>query len=139
MTKIFTAPLKISLASLLLAAALGGCATQATGQKQAGLPGTYVGMLPCADCEGIETTLTLSKDGRFTLDQRYQKAGALLVPPDHGRWQDEGRYLELFAEPAAADGSRQCFGVLDADTLVAYDMACLPIEDAAGGVLKRQR
>ena len=33
--------------------------------------GTYQGTIPCADCEGIETALTLAVDGSFTLDSRY--------------------------------------------------------------------
>jgi len=33
--------------------------------------GTYVGTLPCADCEGIETRLTLKEGGSYTLSQKY--------------------------------------------------------------------
>lgn len=34
--------------------------------------GTYKGMVPCADCEGIETTITLAKDGSFKLVTVYK-------------------------------------------------------------------
>ena len=33
--------------------------------------GEYKGILPCADCPGIETTLTLEKDGNFALHLVY--------------------------------------------------------------------
>lgn len=33
--------------------------------------GTYSGVLPCADCEGIETELTLTSDGRFNISRHY--------------------------------------------------------------------
>ncbi|MDC0610589.1 copper resistance protein NlpE [Vibrio sp.] len=33
--------------------------------------GTYKGTLPCADCDGIETTLTLNSDETYTLEENY--------------------------------------------------------------------
>jgi heat shock protein HslJ len=40
-------------------------------------PGTYFAMMPCADCEGIETTLTLNKDLTYAMTRNYLgKAGA---------------------------------------------------------------
>lgn len=33
--------------------------------------GTYHGITPCADCEGIDTTLELTQDERFTLTTIY--------------------------------------------------------------------
>jgi uncharacterized lipoprotein NlpE involved in copper resistance len=33
--------------------------------------GTYEGVLPCADCPGIETRLVLHSDGRFDLRTQY--------------------------------------------------------------------
>ena len=34
-------------------------------------PGGYQGTLPCADCEGIRTTLRLTETGHFTLTETY--------------------------------------------------------------------
>lgn len=34
--------------------------------------GTYKGILPCADCEGIETEITLNKDSTFVEKIKYQ-------------------------------------------------------------------
>src|SRR5690554_3245370 len=33
--------------------------------------GTYEGVLPCADCEGIKTTIVLNQDGTFTHTAEY--------------------------------------------------------------------
>lgn len=33
--------------------------------------GSYEGTLPCADCEGIETTITLNNDNTFTKTETY--------------------------------------------------------------------
>lgn len=33
--------------------------------------GTYKGVLPCADCEGIETTITLNQDETYTSTTKY--------------------------------------------------------------------
>ena len=34
-------------------------------------PGTYQGVLPCADCEGIQTQIVIQKDLSFVLETRY--------------------------------------------------------------------
>ncbi|MDR3201104.1 MAG: copper resistance protein NlpE, partial [Spirochaetales bacterium] len=35
------------------------------------IAGTYTGIIPCADCEGIETVITLTSDNRYTIRWRY--------------------------------------------------------------------
>ena len=37
--------------------------------------GTYQGTLPCADCPGIQTTLTLNADGSYSLNSNYLERG----------------------------------------------------------------
>ncbi len=48
------------------------------------VPGTYEGVLPCADCEGIDTTYHIHADGTFTTVDRYQ--GTKDVFKSSGRW-----------------------------------------------------
>ena len=38
-------------------------------------PGRYAGLLPCADCEGIQTQLTLNADKTYVLEEHYVKNG----------------------------------------------------------------
>ncbi|HJC19881.1 copper resistance protein NlpE [uncultured Alistipes sp.] len=46
--------------------------------------GTYQGVLPAADCPGIETTLTLKPDGTYSLHEEYLERDA--------RFDAEGAY-----------------------------------------------
>lgn len=34
--------------------------------------GTYTGMLPCADCEGIETEIKLNKDESYSFSKKFE-------------------------------------------------------------------
>jgi uncharacterized lipoprotein NlpE involved in copper resistance len=56
--------------------------------------GTYQGTFPCADCEGIETTLTLNQNGRYTIARTYKGKGDGKPSTTGGNWR------------ALADGSR---------------------------------
>lgn len=58
--------------------------------------GSYSGVLPCADCEGIRTSVTLYQDGRFT--RRTTHLGKSPMPSsDEGSfaWDDDGRLVTL--------------------------------------------
>jgi copper homeostasis protein (lipoprotein) len=47
--------------------------------------GTYQGTLPCADCEGIEMTITLNKDETYTSTMKY-------LGKDEKEFKDLGDY-----------------------------------------------
>ncbi len=73
-----------------------------TSRQSLDWPGSYAGVLPCADCPGINLKLTLGADGQYELSRQYQDRQAR---PDivRGRFQwlpgDGGIQLE-------GDGSR---------------------------------
>ncbi|EKO3470184.1 copper resistance protein NlpE [Vibrio fluvialis] len=48
--------------------------------------GTYKGTLPCADCAGIDYTLTLNEDETYTLTQVYQGK------EDSGQFSSNGKF-----------------------------------------------
>ena len=50
------------------------------------LAGEYEGTLPCADCEGIKTTLNLNKDESFTLKEEYLGKKSPSVFNSKGKW-----------------------------------------------------
>ena len=58
--------------------------------------GTYMGILPFADCEGIETWLTLNEDLSFTLVRNYLKNEAVLSDTTVGdfEWQKNNVKLQ---------------------------------------------
>ncbi len=47
--------------------------------------GSYYGLLPCADCEGIEESVTLRPDGSFTLLTRYKSKDQQIMT-EHGQF-----------------------------------------------------
>ena len=74
---------KMKTSSYLVAAAIGlalmaGCASGQGGAipdssaTSLDWEGVYRGVVPCADCEGIATTITLRKDGSYNLATEYQ-------------------------------------------------------------------
>lgn len=68
------------------------------------------GMQPCADCEGIETRLVLTRDGgrrNFVLSETYLAERPVRFVAS-GQWQRERDLLQLQAE----DGSRLSYALL---------------------------
>ncbi len=66
-------------------------------------PGVYTGVLPCADCEGIQTSVTLHPDGRFERRTLYLgKPGAASNDEGTFAWDDKGGVVTLSAPEAAA-------------------------------------
>ncbi len=59
--------------------------------------GSYTGTLPCADCEGIETTLILKNDRTFSLETKYLGKDDQPVQKLVGafKWDDSGSIITL--------------------------------------------
>ncbi|WP_420854029.1 envelope stress response activation lipoprotein NlpE [Scandinavium goeteborgense] len=53
---------------------------------------SWRGILPCADCEGIETSLFLEKDGTWVMNERYQ--GVTREPSSFGSYGTWARTAE---------------------------------------------
>ncbi|MFN4286301.1 MAG: copper resistance protein NlpE [Lacibacter sp.] len=67
-----------------------------TAQTAIDWAGTYKGVLPCADCEGIETELMLHKDSTYMLRQTYLGKAAAPVVNTDGNWVwVDGNTIEL--------------------------------------------
>lgn len=61
------------------------------------LAGMYKGILPCADCEGIETVLVLNADNTYLLKTTYLgKSGAAATEKTGSmRWNPENSFIIL--------------------------------------------
>ena len=71
-------------------------------------PGTYTGILPCADCEGIRTTITLRDDGTFDRERLYLgKSDMPMNDSGPFSWNDAGSIVTL----TASDGTTQMYQV----------------------------
>ena len=66
--------------------------------------GTYKGVLPCADCPGIETEITLYKDKRFSKKTKYQGKDNRRVFEQTGTfvWDSTGSVIQLNSKTNAA-------------------------------------
>jgi uncharacterized lipoprotein NlpE involved in copper resistance len=69
--------------------------------------GTYMGVLPCADCEGIATSITLKKDKSYTMVARYLGKKGSPVKENRGNfsWNEAGSIITL--EGITGGGSNQ--------------------------------
>jgi copper homeostasis protein (lipoprotein) len=81
-------------------------------------PATFQGVIPCADCEGIQVTLTLFPGILYLERLVYQGRSAVPVF-DYGRWSSEqnGAMLALYNSEAAPAR----YAVKDADTIRQLD------------------
>jgi len=90
-----------------------------TSQNALDWAGAYRGVLPCADCMGIETVVVLRQDGHFTARSRYLGKGEGEVFSREGRfsWNAAGNTVALEGDASyfvgeghlvrtAQDGSR---------------------------------
>ena len=117
--------------------ALGACAGFVNPfGKAIELPATFQGTLPCADCEGVETTLSLREDGLYIVRHRKLGTTPSEMSVELGRWQmtDGRRRLEL-------DGvTKQSYRIATPTQLVTADLAHrldrLPTWNPIGGPLE---
>jgi len=59
--------------------------------------GIYETVLPCADCEGIKSKLTLESDDSFLFEEEYLgKDTTIFVTKGTYEWEDNGNYITYF-------------------------------------------
>lgn len=86
-----------------------------TSQNALDWQGIYTGMLPCADCSGIKTTLTLQNDGKFTLVSEYVgEADGIFNEKGTFKWNATGDKIKLSNGNQYQVGENQLF-MLDGD------------------------
>lgn len=119
-----SAPLPAALA-LLLACSVppDGRDAPAGGPPRLDAPATFAGRLPCADCPGIELTVTLLADGTFRL--RQVRLGEAPPTPVH----DLGTWVEESPGSLVLRGSEAPW------RLRAFDGDSLRVVDAGGGTI----
>lgn len=60
--------------------------------------GTYRGVLPCADCEGIRVELSITKKGAYELRKRYEgKLDEIITEKGSFRWLPDGNGITLYS------------------------------------------
>lgn len=97
--------------------------------------GTYKGLTPCADCEGIETEVTLNKNMSFILKTKYKgKGDKVFEESGNFKWDKNGSIVIL---EGIKDRSAQFF--VGENTLTQLDMDGNRVtgEYAANYILKK--
>lgn len=90
---------------------------------------SYRGLLPCADCAGIETALFLDASGTWVMNQHYQGKHAAFAT--YGEWARTADKLVL----TQSNGEKHYFLPKD-DSLVMLDMKGNPIHSSLNYTLK---
>ncbi|MDN3677516.1 copper resistance protein NlpE N-terminal domain-containing protein [Flavobacterium paronense] len=58
--------------------------------------GTYKGILPCADCQGLDTEIAINENGTFSIKTKYQgKGDKVFVQKGHFTWNKKGNIIVL--------------------------------------------
>lgn len=87
------------------------------------LEGEYKGIMPCEDCDGVETALYLSFDNTFTQSLYYIGKGGPYESKGTFKWDETGNIIELYFE----DGSTAKYQV-EEGKLTLLDELDYPIE-----------
>lgn len=131
---------------LIAGLALAGCQTTPLNPKASKT--VYSGVLPCADCSGIHTTLTLYRDqdgqpSRYELRQRYLGAAKETTHVERGVWSsgvtriDGQQYPLVILNPNESDG-RQLFVQNARNAVEILDQKGQPIHSGMNETLIQQ-
>ncbi len=60
--------------------------------------GTYTGVMPCADCPGIKTTIVLNNDLTFTYTGEYQERDTKVEDSGKFMWHENGSVVHLMGK-----------------------------------------
>jgi copper homeostasis protein (lipoprotein) len=101
-----------------------------------GFAGTFSGTLPCADCAGIETTISLKPDGTYTVHETYQgKPGGF---DSEGTWTAEENGQRVRLDPNSKSEQDRLFAVKSSDEIESLDTEGKPIATQTPHALKRE-
>ena len=124
---------------------LGGCAARSEPAGRApdlhdsrsslDWAGAYEGVLPCADCPGIDTHLAINADGTFTLEETYRDRGA--GHKSTGTWTIEEDGKRLLLDPDTKDAADRHFEIVSKDEVRMLDTEGKPIASELNYSLRR--
>jgi copper homeostasis protein (lipoprotein) len=108
----------------------------ASAQVEMPLPGSFHGTLPCADCGGIDTRLTLLGDGTYLLEETYLKGSKRAPVLTMGKWSFDKTSLTLSLD--RGNGQARKFSSRNPEHLRALDLQGKEIQSKLPYELRRQ-
>lgn len=102
----------------------------------ANFAGEFTGTLPCADCPGIDTTLTLRNDGSYLLHSAYQERDSAF--DDKGVWQVEQEQQRIQLQPENKTDPASYYQIVSKDELKMMDGEGKPVDSPLNYSLKRK-
>nr|WP_278991909.1 copper resistance protein NlpE N-terminal domain-containing protein [Plesiomonas shigelloides] len=105
--------------------------TRTTDSEPATLFEGYQGVLPCTDCDGIDTRIRLNDDGSFVETDTYLQGRSGQLFADYGRWTRQGEKLIL----TSSNGDVQSYQVRP-DSILMLDQDDKPLPDEHQYVLQ---
>lgn len=129
-------PASVEIVMKRVAGAAGREGAGKPGELFASLPATFVGVLPCADCEGIDYHLDIMPDGSYALRNRYLGKDVDRAYDDIGSWALSSDGITL-----ALRGGREApvyFSIENPQVLRKLDLTGRPIESDLDYDLRRR-
>ena len=97
--------------------------------------GRFAGILPCADCPGIEMQLEIAADGTFALRETYQERGT--TTETRGTWTVDEAGMRLLLDPDTKEDADRAFTIVSRDEVRALDPAGQPVDSTLNYSLRR--
>ncbi|MFC3717502.1 copper resistance protein NlpE [Luteimonas soli] len=98
--------------------------------------GSFEGTLPCADCPGIDSTLTLNADGTYSLHDAYRESDGATNDVT-GTWTVEEAGKRIRLDPNSKQDQDRLYEVVSDDELRMLDIDGNPIESGLDYSLHR--
>ncbi len=112
-------------------------ASAAPGFDVKAFAGTYAGILPCADCPGIDTTIAFTPEGGYAMGEIYQDSDSSAFTTK-GTWtvKEDGKTLLL--DPEDKDEYDRWYQVVSATELRLLDRDGKPVDSKLDYSLRRK-
>lgn len=99
--------------------------------------GTYGGTLPCADCPGIDTSITFTPEGGYTMSEVYQD-GESSSFTGKGSWSVREDGKSVLLDPEDKDERDRAFEVVSPTELRMLDLTGKSIDSTLDYSLQRR-
>ncbi|WP_457020043.1 copper resistance protein NlpE N-terminal domain-containing protein [Luteimonas sp. A482] len=99
-------------------------ATDPAGFDRKAFAGTFAGILPCADCPGIETSVEIRADGTYSQAEVQQGAEAARAT---GTWTVNADGSQLLLDPETKQADDRRFAIVSRDEIRLLDADGAPL------------